>query len=393
VEKWLLSGRNALIGAHSLKPVEHKYAKGKPLSSQKGQAEAFFLKDEQNGWWILKKFRPTCTLDPAYLARAACLLPREPGFVCGTDRHILTAGSLQKAKDAHYSKTLDRWLDGTILMPRVKGVDWACLAEDARNGEIVLEPLQRLSLCRKLTRLIELLEAHRCCHRDLSSGNIFIDIDTGDVYLIDFDSLFHPSLAMPAATTCGTAGYTAAYMWTGGNLDARRSWCEGADRYALALLNVEMLLVGKGTPATGEGGIFDQDELRNRSGKGIDSIVAELRARYPHAAALSLQAIRSRTPADCPAPGAWNSLFAGAPAGTMGLPRLADLPDPADRIAALLARARPAAPLWPAPSLKDVPAAIPQLPARQQAVIYGLQLPADPWSRGAIPLTGTARRL
>jgi hypothetical protein len=392
VEKWLLSGRSALIGPHRLKPVEHTYAKGKPLSSQKGQAEAFFAKDECGRWWILKKFRPTCILDPAYLARAACLLPREPGFVCGTGRQILTVGSLQKAKDAHYSKTLDRWLDGTILMPRVKGVDWACLAEDARNGEVVLEPLQRLSLCRKLTRLIELLEAHRCCHRDLSCGNIFIDIATGDIYLIDFDSFFHPTLVMPTATTCGTAGYTAAYMWTQGNLDARRSWCEGADRYALALLNVEMLLVGNGTPETGEGGIFDQDELRNRSGKGIDSTVAELRAHYPQAAALLLQAIRSRTPADCPAPTAWNNLFKGVPAGTVGLPRLADLPDPADRIAALLARARPAAPLWPAPSLKDVPAAIPQLPATQQAVSSGLQLPADPWARNATAHTRTTER-
>ena len=392
VEKWLLSGRSALIGPLRLKPIEHPYARGKPLSSQKGQAEAFFWIDEYGRWWILKKFRPTCILDPAYLTRVTSLLPRESGFVCGTERQILTPGAIQKGKGFYYSKDLDSWLDGTILMPRVKGVDWACLAEDARNGKILLEPAQRLTLCRNLTRLIGLLEAHQCCHRDLSCGNVFIDVTTGDIYLIDFDSLFHPSLMIPSATTCGTAGYTAPYVWTGANLDPARSWCEGADRYALALLNVEMLLVGSGTAATGEGGIFDQDELRNRSGKGIDSTVAELRAHYPQAAALLLQAIQSRAPAECPSPRAWGSLFQGVPAVAAGLPSLADLSDPVDRIVDLLARTRPAAPLWPAPNLKDVPAAIPRLPTRQQVIMPGLQLPPDPWAGGSAPHARITRR-
>jgi serine/threonine protein kinase len=382
VEKWLLSGHIAPIGPHRLTPIEHSHAKGKPLSSQKGQAEAFFLKDQHGAWWILKKFRPTCALDLDYLTKVTSVLPREPGFVCGTERQVLRTGALQKIRGCHYSKDLDRWLEGTVLMPRVKGIDWECLADDLREGGVVLAPPQRLTFCRNLTRLIGVLEAHRCCHRDLSCGNIFIDIATGDIYLIDFDSLFHPSLTMPNVTTCGTAGYTAPYMWTGGNLDARRSWCEGADRYAMALLNAEMLLVGSGTAATGEGGIFDQDELKNRSGKGIDSVLAELRARYPQAAAPVQQAIRSRTPADCPSPAAWTSVFHGAPAETTDLPRLADLPNWGDRIVELLARARPAAPLWPAPSLKDMPAAIPQLPTRPQAIVAGPQLPPDPWAEG-----------
>jgi serine/threonine protein kinase len=392
VEQWLLSGRPAVIGSHRLKPVEHPCAPGKPLSSQKGQAEVFFVVVDAGRWWIVKKFRPTCILERAYLTRVTALLPREPGFVCGTERQILTTGALQKAGGYHHSKDLDRWLDGTILMPRVKGVDWTCLADDIRNGRLVLEPAQRLNLCRNMTRLIELLEAHRCCHRDLSCGNIFIDIATGDIYLIDFDSFFHPSLMMPNATTCGTTGYTAPYVWTNGNLDPARNWCEGADRYALTLLNAEMLLVHGGTADTGEGGIFDQEELKNRSGRGIDSIVAALKARYARAATLLMQAIQSRTPADCPAPGAWNSLFHGVPAGATSLPSLADLPAPADRMAELLSRARPPAPLWPAPSLRDVPAAIPHLPVKRQVIMPGLQLPPDPWAGGSAPHARITRR-
>ncbi len=206
VERWLQSGQAALIGSYSLRPVEHKLAKGKPLSSQKGQAEAFFLVDASGSWWILKKFRQGCILDNFYLEKVASVLPKDPGFACGTGRDILATGVLRKAKGYHHSRGLDRWLDGTILMPRVKGVDWAGLADEIRDGEVVLEQPLRLTLCRNLTRLVELLEAHGCAHRDLSCGNVFVVTGTGEVCLIDFDSLFHPSVAMPNASICWRQG-------------------------------------------------------------------------------------------------------------------------------------------------------------------------------------------
>lgn len=381
MDKWLASGRSALIGPYHLRLIEHPCAKDKPLSSQKGQAEAFFLADERGNGWILKKFRKICRLAPSYLARVPSVLPKGKGFLCGTDRRVLEAGGLQQAKGYHYNKDLDHWLDGTILMPRVQGIDWACLADEIRDSEVTLEPARRLNLCRNLTKLVGLLEAHRCSHRDLSCGNIFIDIRTGEVCLIDFDSLFHPSLPMPEATTCGTEGYTAPYMWINGSLDPRTSWCEGADRYALALLNVEMLMVDGETEATGEGGIFSQQELKNRSGKGIDSIVAELRVHYPGAAELLLQAVNSRRATDCPSPQDWDDLFRTVPAGTAGVPTLSSLPDFSDRIEDLLARSRPAAPLWPAPSLSEVPIAIPKVPARRSVARLDLELPPDPWAQ------------
>lgn len=392
IDEWLTSGRSAWIGPHRLRPIEHALAKGKPLSSQRGQAEAFFLIDEGGTGWVLKKFRQGCVLASPYLVRIATVLPKNPAFLCGTERQILTPGVLQQTKGFYYSKGLDQWLEGTILMPTVKGFDWAGLADEVREGEIVLEPPLRMTLCHNLARIVELLEAHVCAHRDLSCGNVFIEPGTGEVCLIDFDSLFHPSITMPNATTCGTEGYTAPYAWATGKLDPRCTWCEGADRYALALLNVEMLLVDRGTKATSEGGIFQQEELKNRSGKGIDSIVAALETHYPEATPLLLQAIRSHTPADCPPPGAWNSLFQNAAAPTADQPKLADLPDLTDRIADMVARSRPPAPLWPAPTLRDLPAFVPQLPSQKCILIPSLQLPPDPWAKDANPQVHTVRR-
>jgi hypothetical protein len=364
VEYWLQTGRNAAINQLSVKPIEHAFLKGKPLSSQKGQAEAFFLIDDGGSWWILKKFHDARNLDRSYLSRVASVLPREDRFICGTERQILYRGALQRTMGYHYSKNLDKWLDGTILMPKVAGFDWTALADDIRDRSIKLDEPQRVTLCMNLTQLVQLLENCRCSHRDLSCGNVFIDSYTWQVYLIDFDSLYHPSLRMPQATTCGTTGYTPHHAWNNGNLDPRRTWCECADRYALALINVEFLLVSPGAKDTGEGGIFDQDELRNQSGSGINSVISQLRSRYPHAAQLLEAAIRSRTFSECPSPQDWNDLFNGASGFISTPPSLDDLNGILPgHFARILSRCRPAAPLWPAPNLREMPMKIPQLPA------------------------------
>lgn len=159
VEHWLITGLNVVIDHISLKPIEHALLAGKPLSSQKGQAEAFFLVDDYGNWWILKKFHNTSNLNRSYLSRIASLLPKENGFLCGTERQVLSQGVLRKIVGCHYDRDLDQWLDGTILMPRITGLDWAALADEIRDGSRKLDQLQRFTLCKNLTRLIQLVAA------------------------------------------------------------------------------------------------------------------------------------------------------------------------------------------------------------------------------------------
>jgi serine/threonine protein kinase len=362
VEYWLASRHNAIIGQISLRPIENTLRKGKPLSSQHGQAETFFLIDDNGDWWILKKFHGNCKLDPQYLTKVGELLPGDKGFACGTKRQVLSKKTLCKTRGYHFSTDLDRWLDGTILMPRIKGLDWAGLADEIREGGIQLNQDQRLAIGRNLTKLVTLMEARQCCHRDFSCGNIFINPQTLEVYLIDFDSFYHPSLSMPRATTCGTTGYTAHHAWSNGQLDARRTWCQHADRYALALLNIEFLLVRPGLKATGEGGIFDQDELKRQAGNGINSVIGQLRSEYPHAAKLLKDTIESPTFSDCPSPQDWKGLFNTGQGRSILPPSLDDLNIAPERCAKILSKCRPAAPLWPAPNLNQMPMKIPRLP-------------------------------
>ena len=379
--QWVADRRYAVVNHRRVKPIEHDRLKDKPLSSQKGQAEAFFLVDDKGNWLVLKKFLSGRTPDRAYLLKISSLLPRDPGFACGTDRQILSKGTLAQIEGCHYSAELDRWLDNTVMMPKVNGLDWTAVADEVREGAISLDTTHRFTLCRNLTKLVELLEASHCSHRDFSCGNVFIDTATLEVCLIDFGSFYHPSLTMPRVTTCGTEGYIASYVWENGNPDASKTWCEGADRYALSLLNAEFLLVNRGTKATSEGGIFEQSELRSRSGRGITSIVGELGAQYPPAAQLLQRAISSQNCKDCPSPDEWNGFFKTA--GVAATPvSLADMPEPSiARISGALSRCRSAAPLWPAPALHEMPAKTPQIPERPSIPPMIVDLPEDPWAK------------
>lgn len=379
VEQWLKSRKYAMICRKELMPVEHPLAPKKPLSSQKGQATAYFFRDRSGNWWILKKFHQACPLDRSYLKSVSVLLPAHEGFICGTSRQILVSGDLIKSPGHYYTIPLNQWLDGTILMPQVRGQDWSNLADDLRDGKIQLDIGQRMILCYHLAFLISLLEDSQCAHRDLSCGNVFIDPATLQISLIDFDSFYHPSLVMPAATTCGTVGYTAPFVWHSGHLDPNWTWCRQADRFALALLVSEFLLVDSTSKATGEGGLFDQEELRQRRGSGLDIIYQRLLGPYSEALKLLKAAIHSPDCQHCPGPQDWLQLFARQKAASVTCPALDDVPAlSADYLSAILAQTRPAAPLWTAPPLPPLTISLPSTPPVPNIIVA---MPPDPWMK------------
>lgn len=383
VEYWLKTGRNAHISKLLLKPVEHQNMKGKPLSSQKGQATVYFLIADNGQWWLLKKFHNSRSLNKKYLNQVKSLLPENEGLICGTQREVLSSGVLNKTAGFHYSSELDNWLDGTILMPRIAGYDWSCLADDLRSRTVQLDRNERLTLCLRLTELVKLMEEYQCCHRDLSSGNVFIDCGTFLVSLIDFDSLYHPILKMPKVTTCGTTGYTCHLAWADGLPDARKTWCLHADRFALAVLIAEFLLIEPNMRSTGEGGIFDQDELRNQGGRNLDLILQNLNAKLPLAAQLLEAAVRCSSFSDCPSPQDWLDFYRTVPGFIITPPSLSDMPEISgemfERI--LNASRKPALPVYPAPELSELQDYNIRLPRATQTNIPEVNLPPDPWQK------------
>ncbi len=377
VEEWLVSRKPAQINGRLLRPVEHRGLSGTPLSIQKGQAEAFCLVDENGERWILKKFHSGRSLDRCYLETISSLLPQHNGFISGTHRQILSSESLDKAAGKHHSNQLAQWLDSTILMPQIDGLDWGSLADDLRDGTLELDNAQRVAMCRSLCRLALLLEKNNAAHRDLSSGNVFIHTNDWSVSLIDFDSLYHPGLTMPKATTCGTVGYAPPYAWQAGVLDASATWTPLADRYALGLLSVEFLILGKGAPLSAEGGMFDQDELRDGNGKSIEIARKGLSSEFPEANRLLEVVIDSSSFEECPSPQDWLAVCDGS---QVQPPQLIEMPAVDDYFEEILRRQRPAVPLWPAPRLSDMPSVDVQLaPAAPAPPLTVVALPPDPW--------------
>ena len=216
VTLWFRSGKYAELSNIAITPIEHPILYNSPLSIQKGQAESFCLEAKDRSDWILKKFYKAKSLEHQYLDTVTDVLPKDDAFIAGTKRKILTSFQLKKNSNYYYSPELESFIDGTILMPRIAGKDWAGLADNIRDGEIQPSKNERTETAVNLVKAVNLLEKTKCSHRDLSSGNVFIDPSTWKVYLIDFDSLFHSSLKMPKDTTCGTDGYIPKFAWWAG---------------------------------------------------------------------------------------------------------------------------------------------------------------------------------
>ena len=95
---WFKSGRFAAIEGVSLIPRENPLLNGIPLVISRGQAEAFFLKDNQGHEWILKKFLPGRNPDSHYINSIQSLIPQESGFESGYRRLVLNKLSAAKSE-------------------------------------------------------------------------------------------------------------------------------------------------------------------------------------------------------------------------------------------------------------------------------------------------------
>ncbi|HUB00356.1 MAG TPA: hypothetical protein VMA34_18625 [Terracidiphilus sp.] len=309
VIRWMNEGWVLRANDVDLRPKANSRFPGIPLVFSRGQADAYLLASPVGGKsWILKKFHPTRLPSASYLSAIKSLVPAVRGTESATSRYVLSSASLQSLIGAGVDATreLALWLDSTVLMARVLGEGWGDIAGDLSDGRIVLAGTERVQIAQSLCTIVESLEKANCAHRDLSSGNVFIELPSQRASLIDWDSVYHKSLPMPLNTTAGTLGYIAPFITrVGSDWDAAASWVEGADRFSLALLVTEMLITAVGTPLTDEGGIFDQDELCKRSGPRLNAVVSRVRSALPFVHQLLIQALQSTSFAGCPSPAEW----------------------------------------------------------------------------------------
>lgn len=102
-------------------------------------------------------------------------------------------------------------------------------------------------------------------------------------------------------------GYMARFIAvTDDYADATLSWCECADRFALAVLIVEILLVGPETASPQEdGSLFSQAQIDTPGDVFVRDQIKQLRQISKPGAALAEQAFNSPSFANCPSPDDW----------------------------------------------------------------------------------------
>lgn len=376
---WLTRRQPAVVGSLELRPRQHPSLSTVALSVKRGQAEAFYLQASDGSEWVVKKFHQGMTLDRAYLDSIGALLPSADAFVVGRTRRILESANVA----VKGMPELVRWFDGTVLMPRIKGVDWAAMADRIRVG-LGPELPERQGWVVALASAIAALEGATGAHRDISSGNVYFREPDLSPILIDWDSYYHPTLLRPPNTTAGTSGYIAPFVWTPAGIDAAQSWGPMSDRFALAVCCAEFLGLEAGAPLAGEGGVLDQADIAARRGDSIDYLLGQLSAKAPAAASLLQRAIDADSFAACPSPAEWVAVGAGRSPSQVKPPALSDMGWSDDDFLDQLARIQAPPVIRLAPGISELP--VPELLLPQVVDVPpsrpAPELPPDPWGSG-----------
>jgi hypothetical protein len=302
---WLDSGRSAAVHGLALRPQAHPISSHMVLASSRGQAAVYCLRDDAQGEWRLKKFHPGRAPDAAHILAVQSLVPRHKGFESAFLRRCLRRDAVSRT--AYSPPEFVDWIDGTVLMPRVVAADWSETLDNVRQGMTDLSFGERLTVAENLCNAVATLERAQLAHRDLSVTNVMVDASFG-IHLIDWDSLYAPSLQMPANTTVITNGYGAPFIREM-NEDPAATWTVGGDRFALSVLILEAFAAEPGCALTADGGLLEQTELSWREGRGIRRALEAAARRTDVVESLFLQALYARSALDCPSPRDWLHAF------------------------------------------------------------------------------------
>ena len=303
VTAWLASGEDAVLNGITLRPSSHPNFSTVPAMISGDQGTTYQLLDNSDNKWMLKKFAAGMQPTSEYVDAIQDLVPTRSQFESGFRRIVLNEAGA--GASSYQEPEFLAWAEGTVLMPHVAGYTWGELMQIITEGGRTLSKIERLLLCSRLSEAVDLLEASGLSHRDLSQSNVIVDALNVEVSLIDWDSLYHNSLPQQANSTAGSDGYIAPFVRANGSAHPHRTWREHADRFALAVLNAELLTVNSGSRRHVDGGLFDQAELNGRTGQTLIAVKNRLRQLSPAAVTLLDGALNAASFEQCPSPVAW----------------------------------------------------------------------------------------
>ncbi len=317
---WLQSGLPALIRGGKLTPKPHPRYPHIAWYEEGKQGFCFHLIQGGNQrQWILKKFKDGMMPERNYLLAIRNLLPSGVAFSTGIKRALLTTKDVKSEDKTYNSPELTRWIEDTLLMPKVSGVSWTRVAQELRKGSYDLAQDHRIMFAKNLADAVVALEDNGCSHRDLSHQNLFLDMQEYVIYLVDWDSLFHGSLAFTRITPVGTDGYIAPWVTEkSGKIDVRKTWNAQADRFSLAILIAELLTVNADSKSYHYGTLFSQEIFKNTKHSEILQTSQSLQSISQDLADLWERTFRASNFEDCPRPKEWQNALENIPESGKG---------------------------------------------------------------------------
>jgi serine/threonine protein kinase len=121
-----------------------------------------------------------------------------------------------------------------ILMPWISTPTWTGILLNPQASATYTRE-QALSLARATATALSRLETHGLAHADIAGGNVVPSPDRQQIQLLDPENMYLPGMPPPLHMSQGTPGYQHRYP------GAHGQWCPEGDRFAGAILLVEML--------------------------------------------------------------------------------------------------------------------------------------------------------
>jgi hypothetical protein len=201
-------------------------------------------------------------------------------------------------------------LEYALLMPWIIGKTWAGFLGDRALGE-TYTIYQAADLALATAQMLWNLEAYNLAHTDIAGGNVVISPDFKGVELLDIDNIFRSDYPPPRRYSRGSPGYQHR------RLGPKGQWCAEGDRFAGAILLVEMLSwwdprVRALTPAGAES-LFQPDELQEVGAPRWSDVRDALWAVCPQTLSLFDQAWGSPSLEQCPELSTWAMALVQAP--------------------------------------------------------------------------------
>lgn len=303
---WLQSGLPALIRGVKLIPQQHPRFKNLAYYEEGKQGRAFHLSQPSNKReWILKKFNSEMQPERSYISSVRTLVPKSISFQAAAKRIVLVPEDIKIAEGAYSSAELAKWLDGTILMPKMPGTSWQNVSKGIRGASLELSLAKRIAFALSLAEAVVEMEQEGCAHRDLCHESVLLDLQENIVYLIDWDSMFHGSLYYFKNTPAGSPGYMASWIGDKSKWDSRKSWNRKADRFSLSILISEILLVNQESPSFYDGAMYSQEMFGNPQHPFFQKVLESLGAISENLQDFFHQTLNATTYEECPDPIKW----------------------------------------------------------------------------------------